>query len=583
MIKPSKKNSWKNFFTLIINSKPPKFLIIVAFLLSIISTFLSLLMPLMIKYLIDNFESITFTSSTLLLIVSFFIVQGMLGGVSLYLLTYIGQKVVANFRSQLWKKYLKLPLQFYNNNKTGELVSRIVNDTLVIKGIVTNHLVDFVTGVIITLGSTIILFILNWEMTVIVLLSIIISFFLILPLSKKMYNITIGYQNELAKFSATIMQGLSMIQLIKSSNMELEEYKRGSKDVAELFKFSIKEGKLIAIISPILSFLHILSISMVIIYGSLQVSTGSLSAGELVAFVLYLFQMMGPMSQFTIFFNQLQKAKGATENISNLLGEQEELYMSVQELKNINEKITYENVYFEYNSNEQILKNITFDIDPGKVTAIVGPSGSGKTTIFSLLERFYEPIKGAIKIGKKNINTYSINSWRDNIGYVSQDTTIFAGTIKENIAYGVKRDVTDEDIAKAAKLAYADEFIEKMTDKYNTYVGERGVKLSGGQRQRIGIARVLLRNPQLLMLDEATSSLDSTSEAIVQKALNNLMVGRTTLIITHRLSTIKHADKIILIDNGRIIGSGTHDELIENHAMYREFATNQLLIEHSVI
>ncbi|COF45430.1 ABC transporter ATP-binding protein [Streptococcus pneumoniae] len=284
-----------------------------------------------------------------------------------------------------------------------------------------------------------------------------------------------------------------------------------------------------------------------------------------------------------MFFTQFQKAIGATERISTILEYEVEDHETGVKVTNAKQPIVLENVHFEYNEEEQVLKNIDFTIESGKVTAIVGPSGSGKTTLFSLLERFYEPTSGAIKLGEESITSYSLESWRRQIGYVSQDSPLIDGTIRDNICYGVEGEVTDEEIEKVAAMAYVDAFIHDLPNGYATEVGERGVKLSGGQRQRIAIARALLRNPQILMLDEATSSLDSKSESVVQKALNNLMKGRTTLVIAHRLSTVVDADKIVFIEKGNLTGSGTHDELLQTHDMYREFATQQLKIKEGAL
>lgn len=234
---------------------------------------------------------------------------------------------------------------------------------------------------------------------------------------------------------------------------------------------------------------------------------------------------------------------------------------------------------FAYKGGEAVLKQVTFTAEPGKVTAIVGPSGSGKTTLFSLLERFYSPTGGTIKLGEVPIDRYALPSWRSRIGYVSQESPLVEGTIRENISYGLDREVTPEELDRAAQMAYADEFIGQLPGGYETEVGERGLKLSGGQRQRIAIARALLRDPQILMLDEATSSLDSKSEIVVQQALHNLMRGRTTLVIAHRLSTVIDADRIVFVEKGTVTGVGTHDELFASHPLYREFASQQLRLQ----
>lgn len=313
-------------------------------------------------------------------------------------------------------------------------------------------------------------------------------------------------------------------------------------------------------------------------YGGVRVSSGELTAGDMVAFILYLIQIIMPMTQLTMFFTQLQKAMGATERISALLEYEEEHIDEGLTVEKVDQPIYVKNVDFSYGE-EPILSNINFTIEPGKVTAIVGPSGGGKTTTFSLLERYYQPTNGSITLGDIPIETFSLHSWRSQIGYVAQESALLSGTIRENICYGIDREVQDDELEKVAKMAYADQFINELPDKFDTEVGERGIKLSGGQRQRISIARALLRNPQILMLDEATSSLDSKSEIYVQKALDNLMQGRTTLVIAHRLSTVVDADQILFMEKGHITGCGTHETLFETHAMYREFAMQQLRIK----
>lgn len=237
---------------------------------------------------------------------------------------------------------------------------------------------------------------------------------------------------------------------------------------------------------------------------------------------------------------------------------------------------------FSYKNGENVFKDISFSVEPGKVTAIVGPSGSGKTTLFSLLERYYQPQQGLIRLGGKPITDFSLQSWRSQIGYVSQESPIVSGTIRDNICYGLKKQVDDADLYRVARMAYADQFISELPEGFNTEVGERGIKLSGGQRQRIAIARAFLRDPKILMLDEATSSLDSKSELVVQQALQNLMKGRTTLVIAHRLLTVIDADQILFFEKGKITGNSTHKELVQTHSLYREFATQQLRMREPV-
>ena len=251
-------------------------------------------------------------------------------------------------------------------------------------------------------------------------------------------------------------------------------------------------------------------------------------------------------------------------------------------LKSGKQSITLKNLSFHYHEEEPILANIDAEIEAGKVTAIIGPSGSGKTTLFKLLERYYEPTSGSIQIGNNHITSYSLESWRQRIGYVSQESPLLAGTIRANICYGIEREVTDQELEQAAKMAYALSFIKELPNQFDTEVGERGLKLSGGQRQRIAIARALLRNPDILMLDEATSSLDSQTEQYVQMALEKLMIGRTTIVIAHRLSTVVDADQLLFLEKGQITGRGTHQELMDSHEMYRKFAKQQLKIHEEL-
>ncbi|GAA0394292.1 ABC transporter ATP-binding protein [Paenibacillus motobuensis] len=572
------KPNFSSFYRLMKETKPPMALIIVSILLSVVSTLVGLVIPMFTKSLVDGFSLESISRMQIVGLVAAFIGQTLAAGVSIFLLNYIGQKVVAIIRDKLWKKLLALPVSYFDNNRTGESVSRMTNDTGVIKTFISEHVASFFSGIISIIGSIAVLIYLNWKMTLIMFLVIPLAALVLVPIGRKMYKVSISMQDETASFTAMISQVLSEIRLVKASNAERIEYENGSKGIQNLLKFGIKEGLIMAWISPLMSFVLMMLLVIVIGYGGMQVSSGVLTAGELVAFILYLIQIVIPVTQLSTFFTQLQKANGATERMMQTLNEQEEDFHAGLEVTDARLPVKIENLSFGYKQDEPILQEVSFQMEPGTVTAVVGPSGGGKTTLFQVLERYYLPQKGRVMLGNERIDSFSLRSWRGIIGYVSQESPMIAGTIRDNLCYGIEREVSLEELDQAAKMAYADGFISELPEGFDTDVGERGVKLSGGQRQRIAIARALLRDPKILMLDEATSSLDSRSEIVVQQALDNLMAGRTTIVIAHRLSTVVGADQIIFIEKGKVTGRGTHEQLLQHHEMYREFATQQLQI-----
>ncbi|MBP2000980.1 ATP-binding cassette subfamily B protein AbcA/BmrA [Paenibacillus shirakamiensis] len=563
------------FMRLIRETKPPMFMLIFAVLLSVISTLVGLVIPMFTKQLVDGFSLSSISGKQIVLIIIAFVLQTVASGVSIYMLNYAGQKVVAGLRERLWKKLLVLPLAYYDNNRTGETSSRMTNDTIILKTLISEHAASFFSGIISIVGSIGVLLYLNWKMTLVMFIVIPLAVLILVPLGRQMYKISKAMQDETADFTATLNQVLSEMRLVKSSNAEPREYDKGLKGIQNLFRYGVREGKVSAWIGPIISVVLMMLLVIIIGYGGMQVSTGTITAGDLVAFILYLIQIIMPMTQLTQFFTQFQKAKGATERIIDTLHADEENHQNGGKTVPTDQSLILKNVHFGYSESEPILRGVTFAMEPGQVTAIVGPSGGGKTTLFSLLERFYLPNTGEILLGGKNIDTYELRAWRQQIGYVSQDSPMIAGSIRDNLCYGMDREVSQIELEQAADMAYASMFIKDLPQQYDTQVGERGVKLSGGQRQRLAIARALLRNPKILMLDEATSSLDSKSEAVVQQALNNLMDGRTTIVIAHRLSTVVRADQILFLEKGTITGHGSHQELLANHDLYREFASQQ--------
>lgn len=523
-----------------------------ALILSIVTTLVSLLIPLLTKQLVDGFSMSALSGTQIGLIALVFLIQAALSAYATYALNYSGQKIISGLRDLLWKKLIKLPVSYFDTNASGETVSRVTNDTMVVKELITSHISGFITGIISVIGSLTILFIMNWKLTLLVLVVVPLAALILVPIGQKMFSISRETQDETARFTGLLNQILPEIRLVKASNAEEVEYKRGKLGISSLFQLGVREAKVQSLVGPLISLVLMAALVAVIGYGGMQVSSGELTAGALVAFILYLFQIIMPMGQITTFFTQLQKSIGATERMIEILAEEEEDTVTGNQIDNAHLPIRLDHVSFGYNAEQLILKDISAVIEAGKVTAIVGPSGGGKTTLFKLLERFYSPTEGTIRLGDKPVDTYSLESWRQHIGYVSQESPLMSGTIRDNICYGLEREVTDADIEKAAEMAYALNFIKELPNQLDTEVGERGIMLSGGQRQRIAIARALLRDPSILMLDEATSSLDSQSEKSVQQALEVLMEGRTTIVIAHRLSTVVDADQLLFVEKGKL-------------------------------
>ncbi|SDK03218.1 ATP-binding cassette, subfamily B, AbcA/BmrA [Jeotgalicoccus aerolatus] len=575
MEKTEEKASFKKFIMLIKSTNVKKGLFFTGVFLTLIGTAGSLIVPLLTQMFIDGFNTDLITAPLAALIIGVFLISAIIDGISYYMLAKIGQTVVKSLREMVWDKFLRLPVSYFDKTKSGESVSRVVNDTSIIQNLITSHFPQLISGILSVAGSIVILFFLDWKLTLIMFIALPISIVAIMPLGSRMQKVSKKLQDETASFTGSIQETLSEIRLMKSFNAESYEKKKGNRGINELFKYGMKEAVINALLSPIMYTIMMFVIILVIGYGGLRVADGTMSIGTLVAFLLYLFQIIMPMTMFAMFFTEYNKALGATGRIIGILEmENEKSAADTEELLTY-ETLSFNNVTFGYDKTP-VLENISFTAENNKKIAFVGPSGSGKSTIFSLIERYYSVWDGEITIDNTNIENIPLDLYRSGIGYVAQESAIISGTIKENITYGLTAgEYTDEDIKRAVQQSYTSEFINDLPEGLETEVGERGVKLSGGQRQRLGIARAFLRNPKILMLDEATASLDSQSEKFVGEALNELMAGRTVLVIAHRLSTIVNSDKIYFIDSGHLTGEGTHEELMASHDMYKAFTAQQ--------
>lgn len=560
-------SSYKGIWQLVQNSKLSKRLMIGTLLLSIFETLIGLGVPLITMRMINDFSTIGFSLQAILLVGVFLIFQAVLGGVTFYMMRKLGERIVANLRSTVWGHVLRLKVPYFDAHESGETMSRITQDTNVIKALITDHFISFVSGLFAIVGAVAILIWIDWKMTLLMLVAVPLAIVVSLPLGQRMNKVAKANQDELAKFSGHLGRVLTNIRLVKTAQTENLEQQNGEEKIQKLYLFGLKEARIMAVLSPIMTLIMMVVLILLFGYGGAKVSTGAISAGELVAIMIYLVQIIIPFTQMATFFTALQKAMGATERVQEILQQPIEASGGAVVAQN-NESIIFDRVAFGYND-KPLLEEVSFEIPMGRTTAFVSASGGGKTTMFSLMERFYDTTGGEIRFGQQPIDQMDLAKWRGLFGYVTQESPLMNGTIRDNVTYGSGQ-VSEGEIKEALKNANAWEFVNQLEQGLATEVGEGGIKLSGGQRQRIAIARALLRDPAILLLDEATSNLDNDAEREVQKALEQVMKGRTTVIIAHRLSTITHADQILVFEDGRVTGAGTHSELLQNHAYYQQ-------------
>lgn len=571
--KPSQSPS--GLLTLMRLTSPKYGLLGLAIGTSIFSSLAGLAIPLFLQQMIDRaFKGVTFFEGAI--VVGVFVGQALLTGVTIYLLSYVGQHTVKTLREKIASQSIHFPLAYFQIERPGELVSRTLNDTGLVQHFVGFSIPSFITGIVTLIFSVFILFYMDWKMSIIILFAIPIVAVVIVPLGRMMYQISKKTQDATADFTANYGQLLASAGLIKASNGEKQAEAESQAGIARLFRYGKKESMITAILNPVITLIVMGIVMGIVAYGGYRVANGTLSTGTFIAFIMYMFQVINPIVSFGTFFSDMQKVKGATERLLGLMEEPIEELHKGERVELNGQELIFQDVSFNYNDERELLKNLNFTAKANQTIAFVGPSGSGKSTIFNLIERFYTPTNGKIVVGNQDLNELSLYSWRQQIGYVQQESVLLAGTVRENLSYGLDFVPTDKDLARVIELACATEVIAKLPAGFDSPVGERGSLLSGGERQRIAIARAFLRNPKILLLDEATASLDSQSEAIVQKALKNLMVGRTTFIIAHRLATVVGADQLIFVENGEITGQGTHQELLKNHQLYYEFSTQQL-------
>ncbi|HEX6848479.1 MAG TPA: ABC transporter transmembrane domain-containing protein [Chitinophagaceae bacterium] len=515
-------------------------------------------------------------NTTLLLIFAQLTVQTFFSFMRVYLLTAVGEKSLADMRKDVYSKLLTMPMSFFTEKRVGELSNRISSDLSQIQDAISFTLAEFLRGVFTLIIGLFFIFWISPKLAFVMLSVVPLLAIIAVVFGRRIRKMSRKTQDQLADSGTIVQETFHGISIVKAFTSEFHEVTRYVKSLKAVVTTAISNARWRGAFVAFMIFSLFGTLAFVVWYGGRMIQTGEMaSTGSLITFVIFSMFVGGTFAGFADMFSQLQKTLGATQSVREILrsdGEPVEIgSITVARQYELKGNVRFEHVAFSYPSRKdiQVLKDLSLTARNGEQIAIVGPSGAGKSTIASLLLHFYEPENGTVYFDERPAREFPLSQLRRQMAFVPQDVILFGGSIKENIAYG-KPDASDEEIMTAAKGANAHEFIKRFPEQYETIVGERGIKLSGGQRQRIAIARAILKDPAILILDEATSSLDSESEQLVQEALDNLMKGRTSFVIAHRLSTIRNADKIVLIDKGVVSEAGTHSELMKHNGLYRK-------------
>lgn len=570
---PTARPSWRVYRRLLGFARPYAGRLAAAGALLVVSTVLTLAWPQFVQRIIDSVigaGDAGLLDRLVLVLIGVLLVRMVIDSVRSYLVSWTGERVIADLRVRLAKHLLGLSLPFFNDRKTGEIIAHVTNDVTQLHFAITQSVISVTSQMLTLIGGVIVIFSMNWQLASLTLVVAPLVALIAVAYGRRVRGLSRTMMDAQGEAIGVLQEAIAEIRTVQAFTREAYEADRFGDKIGEQFRTAIRMTRWMATIGPVMFFLLFSGSVIVLWYGGHLVIAGELSVGQLVAFILYMGIVAVPVGGLANEWSRLQQAFGSADRVFDVLDRQPDIRNAPGALPapRLVGDIAFERVSFRYGDGPVVLDAVNAHVGAGEVVALVGPSGAGKTTFVNLVGRFYEPAAGAIRIDGRDLRAYTVASLREQIGFVPQEPILFAATVRENVRYG-RLDATDGEIQAAAEAANAMEFIRRLPDGWATMVGERGVKLSVGQRQRIAIARAVLRDPRILLLDEATSSLDNESEFLVQQALALLTRARTTVVIAHRLTTVERADRILVLERGRIAESGTHRELLATGGLYR--------------